>query len=66
MYRLAQRVICIALVSTTAIAHEGHGASVVHWHAWDHTLITLLALLAGAIAGVAFYAARKKINKNKY
>lgn len=66
MYRLATRVFCSALIcatATTAIAHEGHGAPVVHWHAWDYTLLLLLAC---AIAGVAFYAARKRMfNKNK-
>ncbi len=64
MYRLATRVFCSTIIcatATTAIAHQGHSAPVVHWHAWDFMLLTLLA---GAIAGVAFYAAQT-FNKKK-
>ena len=59
MYRLAARVFVLVCASVAAaIAHEGHGAPVVHWHDWDYTLLTLLAC---AIAGVAWRFMRRKI-----
>ena len=50
MHRLA---ISFWLVSGSALAHEGHGASLVHLHWWEY------GLLAAAIAAVVGYVIRK-------
>jgi hypothetical protein len=41
--------------TTTAIAHQGHGAAGVHWHATDTAGFVAVAVLAG----VAIWLSRK-------
>ena len=48
---------CVAAwLSTTALAHEGHGLAGPHWHATD----TLGFVVLAAIVGVALWATRRK------
>ena len=50
MHKLA---IAAFLFANTALAHDGHGASLGHLHWWEYSL------LAAVITGVAIYVARK-------
>jgi hypothetical protein len=53
MYRLAAGIVLFSTAATSAWAHEGHGATLVHLHWWEY------GLLAAAIVGVAIYVAKK-------
>ena len=46
-------VIAAFLFANTALAHEGHGASMVHLHWWEYSL------LAAVVVGVMMYVVRK-------
>jgi hypothetical protein len=43
--------VCTVLVSSLAalpvLAHEGHGAAAIHWHATDTAGFLMVAVLAG-------------------
>jgi hypothetical protein len=57
MYRLAAVLLVIA---GEAIAHPGHGAPVVHWHAWDYLLPSLLLAAAAAVGFAAIRRVRRQ------
>lgn len=46
----------LLLSSGAALAHPGHGALEVHWHADD---LAWAALGAAVVAGIVFYVRRK-------
>jgi hypothetical protein len=50
MHRIATGLL---LFSGSVLAHEGHGAALVHLHWWEY------ALIAAAIAALAAYMIRK-------
>ncbi|MBX3621324.1 MAG: hypothetical protein KF891_15245 [Rhizobacter sp.] len=47
---------CLAALPLGAMAHDGHGAQGVHWHATD----TWGFVVTLALVGVAIWASRRK------
>ncbi|GAB4561085.1 MAG: hypothetical protein IV105_21145 [Rhizobacter sp.] len=56
MTRTLLRTPCLAALPLTALAHDGHGATAVHWHASD----TWGFIVTIALVGAALWFARRK------
>jgi hypothetical protein len=50
MHKLA---IAFVMFANSALAHEGHGAPMVHLHWWEYSIV------AAVVAGVVTYVMRK-------
>jgi len=56
MIRTTLSAACLAALPVAALAHDGHGATTMHWHATDTWgFIVTIALVAAAL----WYARRK-------
>jgi Flp pilus assembly pilin Flp len=53
MFRITCLATSLLLASGSALAHDGHGATMVHLHWWEYGLI------AAAVAAVVGYLVRK-------
>ncbi len=56
MIRTSLCATALAALPLTALAHEGHGATAMHWHATD----TWGFIVTVALVGAALWFARRK------
>ena len=55
MRRTIHTFFLLAALPAVALAHDGHGAAAMHWHATD----TWGLLVTGALAALAVWAGRR-------